>query len=194
MACNGQRLEMPKIPKQKEKKITSKQKIFICRNIAAFKSDSQIVKLLKEEYNQETSIKNISKSYRYNKKWQAFIKTEREKYLKNLEDVPLIHLKNQVIALSDIYTKAIAVDSDGNRDLGAAIKAIDEIATLIGTKIERKSIEGELLVKNQEYDTASIEDLERRRDEALERFKMLERQRKKAMNEIKVVGGNSKDK
>ena len=99
-----------------------------------------------------------------------------------------MHLKNQVIALSKVYEKAVGPRDPENQDLKAAIAAIDEIATLMGTKVERKSLEGELLMRTQEIEGESIEDLEKRRDKAIERLKVVEKKRNKAFKGLQVVG------
>lgn len=87
--------------------LTSAEQIQVCLWIAWFKSDTEIIKLVRNHFSKAITYSTLKKTYRDGEKWEKFIAEEHSRYLKDLQSVPISNAKVRLERLEKIYHEAM---------------------------------------------------------------------------------------
>jgi len=90
-------------------KLSSAQKLFVCRLLAEFKSDREIMEALDKEYGVKVDISNIQ-WYRNRKNYANLVNKIREEYLGGLLNVPIAQKRIRLERLEQKYHGADKIE------------------------------------------------------------------------------------
>jgi hypothetical protein len=111
---------------QKMSELSREQKRFIVVQLACFKSPSEVVELVKEEFNIEISRQavrhyNPLQSEDCAEEWRVLFKEVRESYTASLAEVGVYHLRYRLDELQELIRRAKGQGKGGNLTLIAQL-------------------------------------------------------------------------
>lgn len=133
-------------------------KEFIMSELGAFTKVSEIMRLVKEKFG--ISISNVQiYNYKAAPKWQPIINKYRQKYMANMDDVPMSHKKVRLQRVEQLYEKSLKTDS-----------VRDSLSTI---EHSRKELEGDgnISFTLNQYNIMTDEEIEAKREWLLNKIK-----------------------
>lgn len=101
-------------------KLTHDEQIEVCRQIAAYRRLSEIVKFIKEKFGKTLHYMSV-KEYATSPKWEPVIAKLRQEYIAGVMEEPMASKRMRLKYLDEIYKQAVA---KGN--IRRAIEAVSQ--------------------------------------------------------------------
>ena len=89
-------------------KFNEEEKLQICRWIAEFRSDHDIVSLIKQNFNKSCAITNIINNYRNGNRWKVIINRLQQEWAAGVMNIPLAHKRGRIEHLVNLVERSEA--------------------------------------------------------------------------------------
>ena len=127
----------------KTNKLTDQEKLFVCQQIATFKGNLEISKLLEAEFGVKILPGSVD-HYRNSTIFAPVIKQIRDNILKDVSHIPMAHKSKR---LQRVYDTAMMINHTSTTKFGEKIMRNDARTAAIAVEYARREMEGDATLR-----------------------------------------------
>ena len=126
-------------------KLTSDQQVQVCQWLAEMKKPSEVVQLVKKEWDIDITRETITITYLKGEKWQGLIKELHDEWVKNIQHIPIANKAKRLEVLQKIINEAQEEHLTAVGRSGIKIYKKDYASAVRALALAHKEIEGNVL-------------------------------------------------